>query len=166
MLSSRSSLTRFVIAMLLRVAASSFAALVLSVPALSVHAQSAMPRTELAAGMYRIEAEVAATQENRMTGLMQRRSMPANQGMLFVFTQPQRHCMWMKNTLLPLSVAFLDEEGRILNVEDMQPQTEDNHCATKPARFALEMNLGWFRQKGVKPGQKIDGVARLVDVAR
>ncbi|MBL8451839.1 MAG: DUF192 domain-containing protein [Zoogloea sp.] len=116
--------------------------------------------------MYRIEAEVAATQENRMTGLMQRRSMPPNQGMLFVFTQPQRHCMWMKNTLLPLSVAFLDDEGRILNVEDMQPQTEDNHCAAKPARFALEMNLGWFRQKGVKPGQTIEGVGRLAGLAR
>lgn len=164
MLSSHTSFSRIVIAMpLLRIAVSLFAALVLSVP---VHAQSAMPRTELSAGMYRIEVEVAATQENRMTGLMQRRSMPANQGMLFVFTQPQRHCMWMKNTLLPLSVAFLDDEGRILNVEDMQPQTEDNHCAAKPARFALEMNLGWFRQKGVRPGQKIDGVARLVDVAR
>jgi uncharacterized membrane protein (UPF0127 family) len=101
-----------------------------------------------------------------MIGLMQRRSMPANQGMLFVFTQPQRHCMWMKNTLLPLSVAFLDDEGRILNVEDMQPQTEDNHCAARPARFALEMNLGWFRQKGIRPGQKIDGVVRLTDLAR
>ncbi|WP_347250683.1 DUF192 domain-containing protein [Zoogloea sp.] len=125
-----------------------------------------MPRTELSAGMYRIEAEVAATQDSRMTGLMQRRSMPPNQGMLFVFTQPQRHCMWMKNTLLPLSVAFLDDEGRILNVEDMQPQTEDNHCAARPARFALEMNLGWFQQRGIKPGLKVGGVDRLAGVAR
>ncbi len=139
---------------------------ILSSPMLPAQAQSTMPRTELSIGMYRIEAEVAATQENRMTGLMQRRSMPANQGMLFVFTQPQRHCMWMRNTLLPLSVAFLDEEGRILNVEDMQPQTEDNHCAAKPARFALEMNLGWFRQKGVKPGQTIEGAERLAGLAR
>lgn len=138
----------------------------LSLLTLPAQAQSTMPRTELSIGMYRIEAEVAATQENRTTGLMQRRSMPANQGMLFVFTQPQRHCMWMKNTLLPLSVAFLDEEGRILNVEDMQPQTEDNHCAAKPARFALEMNLGWFRQKGVKPGQTIEGAERLAGLAR
>ncbi len=137
-----------------------------SLPILPAQAQSAMPRTELSAGMYRIEAEVAATQENRMTGLMQRRSMPPNQGMLFIFTQPQRHCMWMKNTLLPLSVAFLDDEGHILNVEDMQPQTEDNHCAAKPARFALEMNLGWFRQKGIKPGQTIEGVRRLAGLAR
>lgn len=101
-----------------------------------------------------------------MVGLMQRRSMPANHGMLFVFTEQQRHCMWMRNTLLPLSVAFLDEQGRILNVEDMQPQTEDNHCAAKPARFALEMNLGWFKQKGLAAGTKINGVERLAAQAR
>ncbi len=150
----------------IRLVASSLAALSLSVAAFPVHAQMSMPRTELSAGMYRIEAEVAATQDSRMTGLMQRRSMPPNQGMLFVFTQPQRHCMWMKNTLLPLSVAFLDDEGRILNVEDMQPQTEDNHCAARPARFALEMNLGWFQQRGIKPGLKVGGVDRLAGVAR
>ncbi len=147
-------------------AAASLALVVVLLSVTPAQAQSGMPRTELSAGMYRVEAEVAATQENRMIGLMQRRSMPANQGMLFVFTQSQRHCMWMKNTLLPLSVAFLDDEGRILNVEDMQPQTEDNHCAARPARFALEMNLGWFRQKGIRPGQKIDGVVRLTDLAR
>ena len=124
-------------------------------------AQSSMPLTELRAGMYRIEAEVAATPDHRMIGLMKRRSMPANHGMLFIFTEPQRHCMWMKNTLLPLSVAFLDDEGRILNIEDMQPQTEDNHCAARPARYALEMNLGWFRQKALGPGTKINGVAPL-----
>lgn len=134
---------------------------VLAVAAVPVLADSPMPLTELSIGMYRIEAEVAATQENRMVGLMQRRSMPANHGMLFVFTEQQRHCMWMRNTLLPLSVAFLDEQGRILNVEDMQPQTEDNHCAAKPARFALEMNLGWFKQKGLAAGTKINGVERL-----
>ena len=150
----------------IRLVASSLAVLSLSVAAFPVHAQMSMPRTELSAGMYRIEAEVAATQDSRMTWLMQRRSMPPNQGMLFVFTQPQRHCMWMKNTLLPLSVAFLDDEGRILNVEDMQPQTEDNHCAARPARFALEMNLGWFQQRGIKPGLKVGGVDRLAGVAR
>lgn len=139
---------------------------VLAVAAVPALADSPMPLTELSIGMYRIEAEVAATQENRMVGLMQRRSMPANHGMLFVFTEQQRHCMWMRNTLLPLSVAFLDEQGRILNVEDMQPQTEDNHCAAKPARFALEMNLGWFKQKGLAAGTKINGVERLAAQAR
>ncbi|WP_374265704.1 DUF192 domain-containing protein [Zoogloea sp.] len=125
-----------------------------------------MPVTELTVGMFRIEAEVAASQENRMLGLMQRKRMPPNHGMLFVFTEPQRHCMWMKNTLLPLSVAFLDDEGRILNVEDMQPQTEDNHCAARPARFALEMNLGWFRQKGFGVGTRVGGLAGFAGQAR
>ena len=117
-----------------------------------------MPRLELTAGFYRIEAEVAADQPNRMQGLMQRRSMAANQGMLFVFPQTERHCMWMRNTLLPLSVAFLDEQGSILNIENMKPQTEDNHCAAGPARFALEMNIGWFASKGLKPGRRISGI--------
>ena len=125
-----------------------------------------MPVTELTVGMFRIEAEVAASQENRMLGLMQRKRMPPNHGMLFVFTEPKRHCMWMKNTLLPLSVAFLDDEGRILNVEDMQPQTEDNHCAARPARFALEMNLGWFRQKGFGVGTRVGGLAGFAGQAR
>jgi uncharacterized membrane protein (UPF0127 family) len=119
---------------------------------------SAMPRLELRAGFYRIEAEVAANQEDRMRGLMQRERMAANQGMLFVFPQVARHCMWMKNTRLPLSVAFLDEAGRIINIRDMQPQTETSHCADAPARFALEMNQGWFAGKGITPGMGIDGV--------
>lgn len=119
-----------------------------------------MPRMDLSAGLYRIDAEVAADQTNRMQGLMQRRAMPANQGMLFVFPQLARHCMWMRNTFLPLSVAFLDEEGRVLNIEDMQPHTENSHCAAAPARFALEMNLGWFAAKGLKAGARIGGIER------
>jgi hypothetical protein len=124
----------------------------------SANSFAQLPGIELTAGFHRIEAEVAADQPTRMTGLMNRSSMPANRGMLFVFPRAERHCMWMRNTLLPLSVAFLDEDGRILNVEDMQPQTEDNHCAARPARFALEMNLGWFSAKGLKPGLRIGGV--------
>lgn len=119
-----------------------------------------MPRIELNAGFHRIEAEVAADQANRMQGLMNRRSMAANQGMLFVFPQADRHCMWMRNTLLPLSVAFLDEQGQILNIEDMKPQTEMSHCAAAPARFALEMNVGWFAGKGFKAGQRIGGLEK------
>jgi uncharacterized membrane protein (UPF0127 family) len=117
-----------------------------------------MPRVELAAGFYRISAEVAANDPDRAQGLMHRRSLPANQGMLFVFAQPARHCMWMRNTYLPLSVAFLDADGRILNIEDMQPETEDNHCARQAARFALEMNRGWFASKGIGPGARIAGI--------
>ena len=119
-----------------------------------------MPRIELTAGFYRIDAEVAADNPHRMQGLMHRRSMAANQGMLFVFPLAATHCMWMRNTFLPLSVAFLDENGRILNIENMQPQTEDNHCAAKAARYALEMNLGWFSSKGIKPGARIGGIEK------
>ena len=119
-----------------------------------------LPRMELTAGFYRIDAEVVADQPSRMQGLMNRRSMGAQQGMLFVFPQQATHCMWMRNTLIPLSVAFIDEQGRILNIEDMEPQTEDNHCAVRPARFALEMNKGWFAQKGIKPGTKLGGLDR------
>ena len=126
----------------------------------TAHAQTPMPRMELTAGFYRIEAEVAANQKNRMQGLMHRRNMQPNEGMIFVFTQEERHCMWMRNTFLPLSVAFLDAEGRILNIEDMEPQTEDSHCAAAPARFALEMNKGWFAAKGIKPGQRIGGIEK------
>jgi len=123
-------------------------------------AQTVMPTLELSAGFHRIEAEVAATDQNRQTGLMQRKQMAPQHGMLFVFPQENTHCMWMRNTLLPLSVAFLDEEGRIINVEDMQPQTEDNHCARRPARYALEMNLGWFSQRGLKAGAKLSGLEK------
>ena len=124
-------------------------------------AQEKMPRMELAAGFHRIEAEVAANQQNRAQGLMNRSSMGSNQGMLFVFTQVDRHCMWMRNTLMPLSVAFLDGLGKIINIEDMKPQTEDNHCAASPARYALEMNLGWFANKGFKPGFQIGGIEKI-----
>lgn len=113
---------------------------------------------ELGVGMHRIEAEVAATQETRMVGLMNRRMMLPQRGMLFVFPEQGQHCMWMRNTYLPLSVAFLDERGRIINIEDMQPQTENNHCAAKPARYALEMNLGWFKSRGVGAGTQIAGM--------
>jgi len=120
-------------------------------------AQNAMPVLELNAGFHRIEAEVAASDQNRQVSLMNRQAMPQQHGMLFVFTQNNTHCMWMRNTLIPLSVAFIDDEGYIINIEDMQPQTEDNHCARQPARYALEMNLGWFAQRGIKPGVKLGG---------
>ena len=126
----------------------------------SAQAQAQMPVTELTAGFYRIEAELAVDQASQMQGLMYRRSMPLNHGMLFVFAKTDRHCMWMRNTLMPLSVAFLDGLGKIINIEDMKPQTEDNHCAASPARYALEMNLGWFSGKGLKPGLQIGGIEK------
>ena len=93
-----------------------------------------------------------------MRGLMHRESMPQNAGMLFIFDEATQHCMWMKNTLIPLSVAFIDEQGAIINIEDMAPKTENSHCARKPARYALEMNRGWFAARGIKPGSRISGI--------
>jgi hypothetical protein len=123
-------------------------------------AAQGLPVIELTAGMHRIEAEVVNTQETRMRGLMERTSMPQHRGMLFVFDADQQHCMWMKNTLLPLAVAFLDARGQIINVEEMQPQRLDNHCAAKPARYALEMNAGWFKKRGLGPGTALAGIER------
>ena len=133
------------------------AALIGVLPSLTFAAPE-LPVIELTAGMHRIEAEVVNTQETRMRGLMMRQSMPAHRGMLFVFDADARHCMWMKNTLLPLAVAFLDGQGRIVNVEEMQPRTEDNHCAAKPARYALEMNAQWFGKRGLGAGTQLLGI--------
>lgn len=124
-------------------------------------AQGAMPLAELGAGMHRIEAEVAHTPQTRQIGLMHRTSLPQQRGMVFVFERDATHCMWMKNTPLPLSVAFVDAQGRVINIADMQPHTEDNHCAAAPARFALEMNLGWFAARGINPGDTLRGFDRL-----
>ncbi|MGK5036610.1 DUF192 domain-containing protein [Janthinobacterium sp. LB3P118] len=120
-------------------------------------------RLQLSAGMHLIQAEVAATQEQREQGLMYREKMPVNAGMLFVFGNPSTQCMWMKNTPLPLSVAFIDASGKIVNIEDMQAHTLDSHCSTRsvPVRYALEMNLGWFKQKNIKPGMNIGNLPAL-----
>jgi uncharacterized membrane protein (UPF0127 family) len=115
---------------------------------------------ELAIGIHRVEAEVVNTMQGRMQGLMGRKSMPMQRGMLFVFDAEARHCMWMKNTLLPLAVAFIDDQGRIINVEEMVPETEQSHCAAKPARYALEMNIGWFRNRRLGPGTLLSGMDR------
>ena len=117
-----------------------------------------MPRVDLSLGFYRVDAEVAANQADRELGLMNRRAMAANRGMLFVFPAADRHCMWMRNTLIPLSVAFIDRDGRILNIEEMQANTDDAHCASAPATFALEMNQRWFSDKGLKAGTTIRGL--------
>jgi uncharacterized membrane protein (UPF0127 family) len=138
-------------------------ALALAAPQ-QVSAQQRMPnfpRTELGIGMFRIDAEVAANEELREFGLMFRKELPSNAGMVFIFDSPQQYCMWMKNTLLPLSVAFMDTSGKIVNIEDMQPQTENSHCAVVPVRYALEMNKGWFSDKHFKAGTKVLGLERF-----
>ena len=137
------------------------AAALLSLVACGAGAQNArFPTIQLSAGMHLIQAEVAATDPQRQQGLMFREKMAHNHGMVFVFDQANPQCMWMKNTPLPLSVAFLDADGKIINIEDMQPKTLESHCSTKPAKYALEMNLGWFKQKNVKPGSAIGGLPK------
>jgi len=113
---------------------------------------------QLNAGMHLIRAEVAADFATRMRGLMHRASMPQNAGMLFIFDEAAQHCMWMKNTLIPLSVAFIDDQGAIINIADMEPHSEQSHCAAAPARYALEMNRGWFAARAIKPGSRIGGI--------
>jgi hypothetical protein len=122
-----------------------------------------LPVIQLQAGMHLVRAEVADTFASRMQGLMHRKSLAQNAGMLFVFEDSATHCMWMKNTYVPLSVAFLDERGTILNIADMTPHSEDSHCAAKPARYALEMSRGWFAERGIKPGSRLRGIPGVKD---
>jgi uncharacterized protein len=123
--------------------------------------QMKLQRTALSIGMHRIDAQVALQPMERQIGLMWRKSMPAHEGMLFVFEQPSQQCFWMKNTLIPLTAAFLDDDGTIVNLADMKPQTTDPHCSNKPVRYVLEMNVGWFAKKNIKAGAKISGLPKL-----
>ena len=127
----------------------------LTVPAQEV-AQK-LPAITLNAGMHLIQAEVAQTAEQRGIGLMHRPKMGASEGMLFIFDTASQQCFWMKNTLLPLSIAFLGDDGRVVNIEDMAPQTLNGHCSASPVRYALEMNQGWFAKRGIKPGSRLQG---------
>lgn len=120
-------------------------------------AQMHLPRTTLSVGIHQIDAQVASTSEETSTGLMHRPEMPTSEGMLFVFPQAGRLCFWMKNTLIPLTVAFIADNGAIVNLEDMEPQSTQSHCAKKPVRFVLEMNQGWFDKRGIKAGFKVTG---------
>lgn len=115
----------------------------------------------LTAGINLVKAEVASTPAQREQGLMLREKMAPNEGMVFMFEGPAEVCMWMKNTLLPLSVAFIDGNGKVVNIEDMKPQTLNSHCAKSLVRYALEMNLGWFKQKNIKPGMVIGGLPAI-----
>ena len=139
-----------------------FFAVILAVQGAALaQAQPALRQVQLSAGMHLIRAEVAADMASRSRGLMFRKALAQNAGMVFVFEDASQHCMWMKNTYIPLSVAFLDEQGTIINIEDMAPQTEDTHCARKPARYALEMDRGWFASRGIKPGTRLGGIDKL-----
>jgi hypothetical protein len=119
--------------------------------------QTNLPRVTLTAGIHQIDTQLALTPEQHAIGLMHRPEMPQHEGMLFVFASPSKQCFWMKNTLLPLTAAFVADDGTIVNLEDMKPQTTDSHCSTKPVRYVLEMNQGWFAKKGVKAGSRLSG---------
>ena len=116
-----------------------------------------LPAVSLKAGIYNIQAQLAQTADQRTIGLMFRSSMATNEGMLFRFEEAGMQCFWMKNTLLPLSAAFISDNGTIVNIEDMKPQTLDSHCSKQPVRFVLEMNQGWFAKRGIKAGTKLSG---------
>ena len=124
---------------------------------LAQEAQMDLPRVKLSAGMHLIDAQVAVTPQQREIGLMFRKEMPQHEGMLFVFERPSIQCFWMMNTLLPLTAAFVADDGTIVTLADMKPQTTDSHCSDKPVRYVLEMNQGWFAKKGIKAGFKLAG---------
>ena len=120
-------------------------------------AQTGLPRTNLTAGFHQIEVQVASTPAQQATGLMYRAEMPQHEGMLFIFPEAKQQCFWMKNTLIPLTAAFVADDGTVVNLEDMQPKTAQSHCSTKPVRFVLEVNQGWFMKKGLKAGVRLVG---------
>ena len=138
-----------------------FTALIFMVFAGSAAAQTEpQPRlktTALTAGMHVIQAELARTAEQQQIGMMHRRSMGANEAMLFVEETAGVRCFWMRNTLIPLSIAFIADDGSVVNIADMRPQSDESHCSTKPVRYALEMNVGWFAKRGIKAGSRIRG---------
>jgi len=137
-------------------------ALLLLVPLL-VAAQGALPpqpTIKLNAGIHVITAEAVSSRETTVRGLMFRERLAPNHGMVFVYAEKSTLCMWMRNTLIPLSVAFIEDDGTIVNVEDMEPKTDASHCARKPVRFALEMERGWFDKRGLKPGTRIGGLPK------
>ena len=138
-----------------------FAAWLVAVLALGAAAQPApqpkLPTVGITAGMPVIQAELAQTGEQQMVGMMLRREMGANEGMLFVNDDASVRCFWMRNTLLPLSIAFIADDGSIVNIADMQPQSDASHCSAKAVRYALEMRQGWFAKRGIKAGSKLRG---------
>jgi uncharacterized membrane protein (UPF0127 family) len=116
-----------------------------------------LERTVLTAGMNRLDVQLAQTPPQHQIGLMWRKDMPQHEGMLFVFAHASTQCFWMRNTLIPLTAAFLEDDGTIVNMADMKPQSDDSHCSTKPVRYVLEMNQGWFAKRQIRPGFKLGG---------
>jgi len=143
-----------------RIAVRFLAALALAAAAWHARADTAMQTLHLKVAAHPLKVEVAVTDEQRNQGLMFRKSLARDEGMLFVFDDPGYYAMWMKNTLIPLSVAFVDANGVILNILDMEPQTLDSHGAAGPATYAIETNRGWFAERKVKAGDKVTGLPK------
>ncbi len=119
--------------------------------------QPRLPTVQLQAGMHNIVAEVARTPQQQQIGMMMRTEMATHEGMLFVFEEASARCFWMKNTLLPLSIAFIEDDGTVVNIAEMKPRSEASHCSDKPVRYALEMNQGWFAKRAIRPGFRLKG---------
>ena len=119
--------------------------------------QPRLPTVQLQAGMHNIVAELAQTPQQQQIGMMMRTEMAAHEGMLFVFDEVAPRCFWMKNTLLPLSIAFIEDDGTVVNIAEMKPRSEASHCSDKPVRYALEMNQGWFSKRAIKAGFRLKG---------
>ena len=132
--------------------------LILALYCVQACADAELPEITLEINGHKVLAEVAATDSTRATGLMHRRMMPENRGMLFVFAHAQPQSFWMMNTHIPLSIAYVDEHGVIVNITDMKPLTTDPHPSSKPAKYALEMNQGWFAKRGIKAGARVAGL--------
>ncbi len=142
----------------LRALLAGLAGLCLAAAACAQDEPQSLPKIRLNAGIHNIDAQLAQTAEQREIGLMFRPFMAANEGMLFVFERAGQQCFWMKNTRIPLDAAFVADDGAVVNIEHMKPQTLDGHCSVKPVRFVLEMNDGWFAKRGIKPGFKLRGL--------
>jgi len=124
-------------------------------------AQPALPTVKLTAGIHVITAEAATTNLARTIGLMHRERLAPNHGMLFVFEDKSQQCFWMRNTIVPLTIAFIEDDGTILQLADMAPKSEVSHCSQRPVRYALEMEQGWFGKRGIAPGAKVGGLPSL-----
>ena len=168
--SMRSSMASFAVAVALPLAALSFVATTAPVQAQQMppgaKQPSEFPRIKLTAGMFVIDAAVAANDADREQGLMYRTNLAPNEGMLFVFNENAGHCFWMKNTLIPLSIAFMRADGTITDIDEMQAETTNNHCPTHNGVFALEMPKGWFSAKGIKPGMQIQGLPPVAGISQ
>ncbi|MCX5918384.1 MAG: DUF192 domain-containing protein [Deltaproteobacteria bacterium] len=110
----------------------------------------------------KIRVEVARTEEEKSQGLMFRDKLGPNEGMLFIYEREDFLSFWMKNTPLPLSIAFLDQRGKIVDIQDMEPFNLRTHTSARPALYALEMNKGWFKKNGVKVGEKVQMPPSLI----